>query len=155
MRTQSQSRMHACTHARRLPWPVCAAQIRVAHTMKKSTDMMRSMNNLIKVPELMGTMRRMSEEMSKAGIMEEMITDAMDAAAPEGLEDEADELTEAVLFEVTDGVLGKAPSAPIAGLPTRTAAPVAGAGVATGRVAVAEGADDADLASLRDQLGKI
>lgn len=41
--------------------------------MGKSAAIMKSMNSLIRAPEVMDAMRRMSEEMQKAGIIEEML----------------------------------------------------------------------------------
>lgn len=52
---------------------ICAAVARVAGVMGKSAAIMKSMNSLIRAPEVMDAMRRMSEEMQKAGIIEEML----------------------------------------------------------------------------------
>lgn len=47
------------------------------------------MQQLIKVPEIMNTMREMSKELTAAGIMEEMIEDTLEAIEPEDLEEKA------------------------------------------------------------------
>lgn len=47
--------------------------------MKKSTEIMASMNKLMKVSEIQDTMQKMSTEMMKAGVIEEMTQDAMEA----------------------------------------------------------------------------
>lgn len=44
------------------------------------------------MPEMMHTMREMSKEMTKAGIMEEMIEETMESLEPEELEDKAEVL---------------------------------------------------------------
>ncbi|KAH9977789.1 hypothetical protein BGW80DRAFT_1284210 [Lactifluus volemus] len=54
------------------------------------------------------TMREMSMEMTKAGIMEEMLDDALNVDEDEEVEVEADEEVEKVLFELTNGKLGQA-----------------------------------------------
>lgn len=71
---------------------------------------MKLSNNLIKLPELQGTMQKMSMEMMKAGIMSEMMEESLDALDEdaEDLEAEADAEVEQVLFEITDGKLGQA-----------------------------------------------
>uniref|UniRef100_W5MXZ1 Charged multivesicular body protein 3 n=2 Tax=Lepisosteus oculatus TaxID=7918 RepID=W5MXZ1_LEPOC len=85
--------------------------LRVAGALQKSTDVMKAMQSLVKVPEIQATMRELSKEMMKAGIIEEMLEDTF-----EGMEDE-EEMEEAaeaevdrILFEITAGALGKAPS---------------------------------------------
>ena len=57
-------------------------------------------------------MRELSKEMTKAGIMEEMMEDTLEGLEPEGLEEEAEEEVEKVLWELTKGQLGTAPAAP-------------------------------------------
>lgn len=43
------------------------ATMRMAGAIKQSTDVMRSMQQLVKVPEIMNTMREMSRELTAAG----------------------------------------------------------------------------------------
>ena len=45
-----------------------AAQVRVAGSLSKSADVMKAMNQLIKVPEIQKTMQEMSKEMMKVCI---------------------------------------------------------------------------------------
>lgn len=85
------------------------ATLRLAGVLEKSTEVMRGMSALVKVPEIQEIMQQMSKEMMKAGIMEEMLEDTF-----EGMEDQ-EELEEAaqgevdkILFEITSGVLGQA-----------------------------------------------
>ncbi|KAI6194172.1 Charged multivesicular body protein 3 [Aphelenchoides besseyi] len=85
--------------------------IRMAGAIQQSSEVMKTMQQLIKVPEIMQTMREMSKELTAAGIMEEMIEDTFEAMEPEELEEQAQEEIEKVLYEVTAGEIGKAPSA--------------------------------------------
>jgi charged multivesicular body protein 3 len=85
-----------------------AAQLKVAGALKKSTEIMKTVNQLVKIPELHQQMEQMASEMMKAGIMDEMMEDAMDALDEEEVEEEAEEEVNKVLFELTDGILGQA-----------------------------------------------
>ncbi|XP_015513998.1 charged multivesicular body protein 3 [Neodiprion pinetum] len=87
------------------------ATIRVAGSLSKSTEVMQAMQSLIKVPEVAATMREMSKEMMKAGIIEEMLDETMDSVEDsEEMEDEAQEEVDKVLWELTAGQLGTAPA---------------------------------------------
>ena len=136
-----------------LPRPPAPAMAKVAGAMKKSTAVMQSMSKLVKAPEMALTMRKMGEEMRRAGIIDELVGDAMDdAMGGAELDEEADEVTERVIAELTAGIAGAAPSALKGGLPGAVRAPAAaaahaGAG-APARVALPEGADDAAASRL-------
>ncbi|KLT42939.1 hypothetical protein CC85DRAFT_273625 [Cutaneotrichosporon oleaginosum] len=84
------------------------AMVKVTGAFQKSTEIMKATNQLVKLPQLSATMREMSMEMMKSGIMEEMMEETMDGLDDEELEEEADEEVEKVLFELTDGKLGQA-----------------------------------------------
>ncbi|XP_035903288.1 charged multivesicular body protein 3 [Anopheles stephensi] len=91
------------------------ATVRVAGSLAKSTEVMQAMQALVKLPEVAGTMRELSKEMMKAGIIEEMIDETMESFEDvEEMEEEAQKEVEHVLWEVTAGKLGEAPAAPIA-----------------------------------------
>ena len=47
-----------------------AAQLKVAGCLKASTDVMKSMQQLVKIPELQKTMQEMSQEMMKVRMYE-------------------------------------------------------------------------------------
>ena len=49
-----------------------ASQLRVAGALQQSGEVMKCMQQLVKIPELQKTMMEMSKEMMKAGILEEM-----------------------------------------------------------------------------------
>ncbi|XP_015594853.1 charged multivesicular body protein 3 [Cephus cinctus] len=87
------------------------ATIRVAGSVAKSTEVMQAMQSLVRIPEVAATMREMSKEMMKAGIIEEMLDETMDSIEDsEEMEDEADEEVDKILWEVTAGQLGTAPA---------------------------------------------
>ncbi|CAI6369252.1 unnamed protein product [Macrosiphum euphorbiae] len=87
--------------------------LRMAGSLQKSTEVMQTMHNLIKVPEVAATMRDLSKEMMKAGIIEEMLDDTMENVMddPEDMEEEAQSEIDKVLWEITAGALGQAPMA--------------------------------------------
>ncbi|KAK9501795.1 hypothetical protein O3M35_012463 [Rhynocoris fuscipes] len=87
------------------------ATLRVCGSLQKSTEVMQSMQRLIRVPEVAATMRELSKEMMRAGIIEEMLEETMDSMDPEEMEEEAQEEIDKVLWEITQGTLGKAPAA--------------------------------------------
>ncbi|XP_054247374.1 charged multivesicular body protein 3 isoform X2 [Indicator indicator] len=71
----------------------------------------RAMQNLVKIPEIQATMRELSKEMMKAGIIEEMLEDTFEGLEDqEEMEEEAEMEIDKILFEITAGALGKAPS---------------------------------------------
>ncbi|KAJ8382456.1 hypothetical protein SKAU_G00032340 [Synaphobranchus kaupii] len=85
--------------------------LRVAGSLQKSTEVMKSMQNLVKIPEIQATMRELSKEMMKAGIIEEMLEDTFEGMEDEEeMEEAAEEEVDKILFEITAGALGKAPS---------------------------------------------
>ncbi|GAA5878924.1 hypothetical protein JCM16303_007233 [Sporobolomyces ruberrimus] len=86
------------------------AMVKVTGTLQQSSEIMKASNSLISVPQLSSTMREMSMEMMKAGIMSEMLDDTMESldedAEDEELEEEAQEEVDKVLWQITDGKFG-------------------------------------------------
>ena len=76
------------------------ATMKVTKAISTSSDVMKVMNSLIKVPELQKTLRSMSQEMYKSGVIEEMTDDAFSAMDPEDLEEQANEQIGGVLEEI-------------------------------------------------------
>merc|ERR1712071_213306 len=96
------------------------ATLRIAGALQSSTQVMKSMQQLIRVPEIAATMRDLSKEMMKAGIIEEMLEDTMEGLEDsEELEEAAQEEVDKVLWEITAGQLGTAPDAVTDTLPGR------------------------------------
>jgi len=86
---------------------------KIAGVLKKSTDIMKVVNNLTKIPELQKTMMELSKEMMKAGLIEEMMDDALETLDDEDIEEAADEEVERVITEITSGIKSKSPSVPV------------------------------------------
>ncbi|CAO3621357.1 unnamed protein product [Mucor fragilis] len=86
------------------------ATLKVAGSLQKSGEVMKLVNQLARLPEMSQTMQQMSMEMTKAGIMEEMIGDTMDMMDDDDIEEAADAEVNNVLFQITDGMLGEAGS---------------------------------------------
>uniref|UniRef100_A0A1B6F0T6 EOG090X0EF4 n=2 Tax=Proconiini TaxID=565685 RepID=A0A1B6F0T6_9HEMI len=89
------------------------ATLRVSGSLQKSTEVMQSIQRLIKVPEVAATMRELSKEMMRAGIIEEMMEETLEGVMDDGIEDmeeEAQEEVDKVLWELTAGALGQAPA---------------------------------------------
>ncbi|KAF7846046.1 hypothetical protein BT93_L5455 [Corymbia citriodora subsp. variegata] len=79
---------------------------KIEGSMKISTGIMKDVNSLIKLPELTGTMNELSQELMKAGIIEEMVGDTIDNQTLLDDEEEAEAEVDAVLGEVLKGKLG-------------------------------------------------
>ncbi|PVD30545.1 hypothetical protein C0Q70_09813 [Pomacea canaliculata] len=106
------------------------ANLRISGALEKSTQVMVSMQQLLKVPEIMATMREMSKEMAKAGILEEMVDDAMESVNDdEELEEAAEGEVDKVLWELTAAI-----------------------GATAGTSQVAEEDDEEDLESMKARL---
>ena len=80
---------------------------KIEGSIKASTGIMKDVNSLVRLPELTGTMRELSQELVKAGIIEEMVSDSL---PNDELLDEDDEV-EAEVDKVLGEVL-KTPEVP-------------------------------------------
>jgi len=78
------------------------SMMKIAGIMQKSTQIMTMMNNLIRLPQLNKIMMTMAREMEKAGLIEEMMDDAM--PDDDGIEEAADEEVDKVMEELTMGL---------------------------------------------------
>ncbi|KAJ5620329.1 hypothetical protein N7510_004313 [Penicillium lagena] len=97
---------------------------KIQGSLQKSTGIMKDVNTLVRMPELSSTMHQLSAELVKAGIIEEMVDDAItDTATFEDEEVEADAEIDKILQEVLKGKLDQA-AAPRPVTPT-TETPVA------------------------------
>jgi len=75
---------------------------KIEGTIKSSAGIMKEVNNLLSIGQLTGSMRELSQELVKAGIIEEMVGDMMPEASedPFGEDEEADAEVDKVLSEV-------------------------------------------------------
>jgi charged multivesicular body protein 3 len=93
---------HAQLESVRLQMHEAIGQQKIQSSMKTSVGIMRNVNALVKIPELTATMRQLSEELTKAGVIEEMVGDMM----PDAEYEEDDEETEAEVAQVLTQILG-------------------------------------------------
>lgn len=89
------------------------SMLKVSGCMQKSAEVMGAMNKLVNLAEVSETMRSMAREMEKAGLVEEIVGDALDSMEPEGLDAEADREADKIVEELTSGILSPAGAAPM------------------------------------------
>lgn len=77
--------------------------------IKNSVGIMKDVNMLVKLPELTGTMRELSQELVKAGIIEEMVGDSL---PDQGVLEDEDEEAEAEVDKILGEVLKDRTQAP-------------------------------------------
>jgi len=121
------------------------ATIKVTGALQTSAEVMKSMQALIKLPEIQKTMQELSREMMKAGILEEMMEDTMEGLEGEEEEEDAQAEIDKILLEITAGALGAAPDALKDTLPAAAAATVPAA-------AVEDEEPDDDLEEMKSRL---
>ncbi|KAF2762005.1 hypothetical protein EJ05DRAFT_482806 [Pseudovirgaria hyperparasitica] len=74
---------------------------KIEGSIKASTGIMKDVNSLVRLPELTGTMRELSQELVRAGIIEEMVGDSLpDSELLEGEDDEAEAEVDKILGEI-------------------------------------------------------
>ncbi|KJZ80225.1 hypothetical protein HIM_00075 [Hirsutella minnesotensis 3608] len=89
---------------------------KIEGSIKASVGIMKDVNSLIRLPELMGTMRELSVELMKAGIIEEMVDDTLPEDGDMLMEDEeAEGEVDKILGEILKDK--KEPSLPAAPVP--------------------------------------
>ncbi|CAG8805985.1 26457_t:CDS:2 [Gigaspora margarita] len=84
------------------------ATLKITGSLNKSVEVMKMVNGLTKLPEISKGMQELSVEMTKAGILDEMIEDTFESFEDSDIEEEAEEEVNKVLFELTDGLIGEA-----------------------------------------------
>ncbi|CAL8286782.1 unnamed protein product [Lota lota] len=123
------------------------AVVRVAGALQKSTEVMKAMQSLVKIPEIQATMRDLSKEMMKAGIIEEMMEDTFESMEEgEDMEEAAEEEVDKILFDITAGALGKAPSKVTDALPEMEA---------QGAAAASEDESEEDIEEMQSRLAAL
>jgi charged multivesicular body protein 3 len=84
---------------------------KIEGSIRSSVGIMKDVNSLVRLPELTGTMRELSQELVKAGIIEEMVGDSL----PEEMEDDEEEAeteVDKVLGEILQDRMGKVGATP-------------------------------------------
>ncbi|KAM0045215.1 putative Snf7 family protein [Helianthus debilis subsp. tardiflorus] len=80
--------------------------------LSKSAEVMKLVNNLMKAPEMAVTMQEFNKEMTKAGVIEEIVNDAVDSALDsDDIEDEIDEEVDKVLTAIAGETAAQLPEA--------------------------------------------
>ncbi|KAK4202592.1 putative vacuolar protein-sorting-associated protein 24 [Triangularia verruculosa] len=93
---------------------------KIEGSIKASVGIMKDVNTLIRLPELAGTMQELSVELMKAGIIEEMVGDALpETEVYEEEEEEAEEEVEKILGEILKDRMDKTGAMPSAPLPQK------------------------------------
>ena len=97
------------------------AMKKIEGSIKNSVGIMKDVNTLVKLPEISGTMRELSQELVRAGIIEEMVGDSLpDNELLEGEDEEAEAEVDKVLGEI----LKDRVQTPAAQVPEEPVAPV-------------------------------
>ena len=76
------------------------ATVKSVGHLTKSTEVLSAMNSLVKNEQVRDTMREMSKEMMKSGLIEEMVSDAFDEAEGLDVEEETDAEVNKILAEL-------------------------------------------------------
>jgi charged multivesicular body protein 3 len=102
------------------------ATIRVTGALGQSASLLTAMNSLMAVPELQSSLKSMSREMQRAGMIESMVDDTMeDAFGVEGEEELVDSEVQRVIDELTVNQLSQMGSVASTPLPARAQAATA------------------------------
>jgi charged multivesicular body protein 3 len=92
---------------------------KIEGSIRTSTGIMKDVNSLVRLPQLTGTMRELSQELVKAGIIEEMIGDTLPTGEDELEEDEeAETEVDKVLADVLKDKLPPSAAQPEQELPS-------------------------------------
>ena len=119
---------------------------KIEGSLKASTGIMKDVNTLVKLPEIAGTMRELSQELMKAGIIEEMVDETLDSGELEEGEEEGEEEVEKVLKSILE------PKEPTAKEPTTAEPEVPAVPAEAERVSEDEEDQEAILSQMRGRL---
>ncbi|CAN6477095.1 unnamed protein product [Victoria cruziana] len=130
------------------------ATARTVGHLSKSAEVMKLVNGLMKAPEVAATMQEFTKEMTKAGVMEEMVNDAVDTALDsEDIEEEIEEEVDKVLTQIAGETAAQLPDAV---RKERLKEPARKQRVQEQPEAVAEGVDDdEDMEAIRARLANV
>jgi len=93
---------------------------KIEGSIRASVGIMKDVNSLVRLPQLTGTMRELSQELVRAGIIEEMVGDSL----PEELEEEdeqAEDEVDKVLGEILKDKMDKVAATPVEPTPVMPA----------------------------------
>lgn len=89
---------------------ICLSNYKIAKSLKKSTIIMKTMNNLITINEINTVMKSMAYEMEKSGLIEEYIDNAI--GINEDISEEVNEEVEKICDELLLNFQSKSPIVP-------------------------------------------
>merc|ERR1711981_55911 len=92
------------------------SMLRMTDAFQQSTGVMTAMNEAFKIPEMQKNMMDMAREMEKAGLISEIMTETIDDVL-EVDQDAVDAEVENVLYDITSGILGTAPTVATKAMP--------------------------------------
>mmetsp|Transcript_25578 Transcript_25578/g.89139 ORF Transcript_25578/g.89139 Transcript_25578/m.89139 type:complete len:229 (-) Transcript_25578:963-1649(-) len=129
------------------------SMVKMAGAMGKSAEVMSMMGKLINAPAVGAAMRQMAMEMEKAGIIDEVMSEAMEELDGDEVEEEGEAEVDRIIAEITMGSVTGLADAPAgkAG-PDRVAA--GGAGGAE-PAAAKEEEEDPELEAMQARLGAL
>mmetsp|Transcript_13485 Transcript_13485/g.16916 ORF Transcript_13485/g.16916 Transcript_13485/m.16916 type:complete len:193 (-) Transcript_13485:436-1014(-) len=84
-----------------------ASLVRAAGSMKRSSDVMAAMNKLVNVPQLQKTMIEMQREMQRAGLIDDMVNDAMESLDGDEIEEESENQINSIVAEITGDIFNE------------------------------------------------
>ncbi|CAA7403361.1 unnamed protein product [Spirodela intermedia] len=128
------------------------ATARTVGHLSKSAEVMKLVNGLMRAPEVAMTIQELGKEMTKAGVIEEMVNDAVDMALDsEDMEEEIEEEVDKVLAAIAGETVAQLPDAV---RKERLKQPAQQAEAAP--EALAEGVDDdEELDAIRARLARV
>lgn len=104
------------------------ATMKLADTLKSSTQVMQHMTKLMSIPQLRETMKELQKEMLKAGLIDEMVSDSMDMLDDEDMEEATQDEVDKILADLAIEAGSNVPES--IALPTPAAAePAQAAGI--------------------------
>jgi len=127
---------------------------KIEGSIRASVGIMKEVNQLIRLPELAGTMRELSMELMKAGVIEEMVGESLpDTDILEDEDEEAEEEIDKVLGEILKDRMEKTGALPSVPLPQEPAhVPAAAQRQQQQQQQVEEDEDEEDTEAMMDQM---
>jgi charged multivesicular body protein 3 len=89
-----------------------ASMVKVTGCLQKNTQVMKSMNSLMKLPQMRESMYQMSKEMMKAGLMEDLVNETMESLEDEGEQEIVDAEVDNIVNQILEGKMLQAVSTP-------------------------------------------
>lgn len=126
--------------------------IKIKGSMQKSTEIMRDMSNLINLPQVGRIFNDLSRELTKSGVIEEMVTDMMDLDV---LDDELESEDEEDINVIINEVLGESKSSVESKLDQITPTPVVESNTSEPFAQEEEDDDDELLLNMRQRLSAL